>query len=124
MKVIIAGSRGITDYNTVLKAIEESGFKITVVISGEAIGVDKLGEEYAKNNNLPIKRFPANWNKFGKSAGYVRNKEMSVEGDALIAIWNGSPGTRHMINIANEDGLKISIFRVFDKDGKNMEMDL
>jgi hypothetical protein len=110
MKVIIAGSRDIEDYAVVEKAINDSGFEITSVISGTARGVDLLGEKYAKTNNIPILRFPANWNLYGKSAGYRRNQEMSKNADALIAIrLNNSKGTSHMIDIARKDGLKVYV---------------
>ncbi|MEA1980842.1 MAG: hypothetical protein U9N54_07710, partial [candidate division Zixibacteria bacterium] len=74
-------------------------------------GVDKLGEEYAEQNYIPLLKFPANWNKYGKRAGYVRNEEMANNADALIAIWDGkSKGTNHMINIAKKKGLLVAIF--------------
>ena len=108
MKVIIAGSRGILDYNKVLDTVIESGFHISEVVSGKAFGVDQLGEQYANENEIPIKYFPANWNEFGKRAGYLRNEEMAEYADALIAIWDGtSKGTQHMIQIAMNKGLKI-----------------
>ena len=108
MKVIIAGSRSITDYNLVVESVKESGFNIEEIVSGGARGVDTLGERYARENNRPLKIFPANWDKCGKSAGYLRNIEMAVYADALIAIWDGeSKGTQHMINIANENNLKV-----------------
>lgn len=115
MKVVIAGSRSITDYNIVKQAIEESGFNITEVVSGTANGVDKLGEKYAIENNIPIKRFPADWNRHGKSAGYKRNEEMAIYCDAVIAIWDGiSNGTRHMINLAAKHNKPVFIGKLTD----------
>ena len=102
MKVIIAGSRDITDYNIVYEAVNNSGVApyITEIVSGGARGVDKLGELYAKNNNIPVKIFLADWNTYNKSAGYKRNLEMGNYADYLIAVWNGeSKGTKHMIDI-------------------------
>lgn len=105
MKVIIAGSRYITDYNILLKAIEEAMYEnpnlnITEVVCGEARGVDTLGKNYALKNKIKVKSFFADWNKYGKSAGYRRNQEMAKYGDFLIAIWDGnSKGTKHMIDI-------------------------
>lgn len=110
MKVIIAGSRDITDYNVVLTAIENANFDISAVVSGCARGVDKLGEKFATDCNIEIMQYPADWDKFKKSAGYIRNEEMAKNSDALIAIWDGvSPGTKHMINIAKRYNLKIYI---------------
>lgn len=103
MKVIIAGSRDVTDYSEICKAIEKSGFIITEVVSGKARGVDSLGEAWASENNIPIKYFPANWTELGIGAGYKRNFDMRNYADALIAVWNGySKGTVHMINISSK----------------------
>lgn len=115
MRVIIAGSRSITDYRIIEKAIETSGlmYDITEIISGGARGVDSLGEIYANEHDILIRRFLANWNKYGKRAGYVRNQEMAMYGDALIAIWDGkSKGTSHMIDIAEEMGLHVFILKI------------
>lgn len=100
MKVIIAGSRNITNKKKVFEIINEyhTKNKITKVISGGARGVDSLGEEWAMINKIPVKRFIPAWDIHGKSAGYKRNMEMGDEADALLAIWNGiSRGTKHMI---------------------------
>lgn len=111
MKVIIAGSREITDYELLLQAITNANFDITSVVSGCARGVDRLGERFAKECGLPIHQFSADWNgPHKKAAGHVRNAEMAKFGDALIAIWDGSsPGTKNMIDIARKNYLKIYI---------------
>lgn len=111
MKVIIAGSRDITDYNIILKAIENADFNITEIVSGCARGVDRLGERFANDCNLVIHKFPADWNgPHKKAAGFVRNAEMANFADALIAIWDGkSPGTKNMIELARKNNLKIHV---------------
>lgn len=115
MKTIIAGSRNITGYHQVTKAVEDSGFQITEVVSGGANGVDKLGERLAKASLLPCKVFAADWNKYGKRAGYVRNSEMAEYAEALIAVWDGkSRGTDHMIRTARVQGLKVFVMIVRD----------
>ncbi len=97
MKVIIAGSRSITDYALVEQAILESPFYVEEVVSGCARGVDQFGEQWALKTGMPITRFPANWS-LGRKAGMIRNREMADYADALIAVWDGkSHGTRHMI---------------------------
>jgi len=106
MKTIIAGSRTITDYATVLTAIKNSQFVITEVITGLAEGPDTIGMVWGINNHLPIKKFPALWNVYGKQAGFLRNIEMLKYADALIAIWDGkSKGTKHTINSAKKFGI-------------------
>jgi hypothetical protein len=110
MKVIIAGSRGITSYSVVEAAVAASGFPVTEVVSGGARGVDELGEWYATQRGFPIKRFPANWGQFGRAAGPVRNETMAKYADALVAVWDGeSRGTADMINKAKLRNLKIHV---------------
>ena len=98
MKTIIAGTRSVEDYKLVVESITRSGYSITEVVSGCATGVDRLGEQWARANNIPIKEMPADWNRFGKSAGPMRNKQMADYADCAIIIWDGqSRGTRNMI---------------------------
>lgn len=102
MKIIIAGSRTLTDYNRlcslISNVIDTYNITITEVVSGGARGVDKLGERYAAENKIPCIKFPADWNMLGKSAGYVRNNQMAVYAEGLIVMWDGiSRGTLHML---------------------------
>lgn len=114
-KVIIAGSRGFSNYKLLReecnKALREKKKTHNVIIvSGHARGADTLGEKYAADENLDLEIYPADWKKFGKSAGFRRNEQMAEVADAVIAFWNGeSHGTKHMIDIAEEKGLKIKI---------------
>ena len=111
MKTIIAGSRTITDYQLIEDCCQLEN--ITEVVSGTARGVDKLGEQYANNHNIPVKLFPANWDYYGKSAGYKRNEEMADYADQLIAFWDGnSRGTEHMIRIAQKKGLRVVAYDI------------
>jgi len=98
VKVVIAGSREITNYSELIRAIEDSKFEITAVVSGTARGVDRMGERFAVENNLEVLPYPANWDKYGKRAGYLRNSEMADVSDAAIILWDGeSKGTKMMI---------------------------
>ena len=112
MKTIIAGSRNIIDYELVKQAIEESGFAITEVISGDARGVDQLGSRWANEKGIAVRHFPAQWEKQGRAAGHIRNGQMANVADALIAITTGSPGTASMIKKAQKKGLQIFIKQV------------
>lgn len=117
MKVIIAGSRSIDDYETVLKAIESSGFSVSEVVSGGARGVDLQGETYAKQYSLPCKRFIPTWNNpdgtLNRAAGIKRNMQMAFYADALIAIWDGkSKGTEHMINFMKKQNKPVFVHAI------------
>lgn len=114
MKTIIAGSRDIPNaLDCVTDAVMSSGYYITEIISGGARGIDMAGEAYAALNAVPIVRFPADWNKHGKSAGFIRNTQMAEYAQALIAVWDGeSRGTKHMIEEARRCGLQIYVHQI------------
>jgi hypothetical protein len=103
MKLIIAGSRSITNYNLVRQAIISHGIwakygRDIEVVCGMAKGVDMLGYKFAENNSLVVHEFPANWDLYGRSAGHRRNREMGDFADELLALWDGeSKGTKGMI---------------------------
>ena len=109
MRTIIAGSREITDYNILCQCIDRCPFKdkITLVISGTARGVDQMGERWAEENNIPIQRFPANWEKYGRGAGPIRNRQMANNADALIVLMiPESRGSKNMYETAIHMGIK------------------
>lgn len=107
IKIVICGSRSITDINILNEAINSSGFEFDTVISGGARGVDTLAIQWANTNNKKLEIYPAEWNRYGIKAGYIRNKLMGDTGDGIIAIWDGiSPGTKNMIDIARAKNLK------------------
>lgn len=114
-KVIIAGSRYLTPehYGTLKEAclfyLKDKLPQVTI-ISGHARGADSLGERFASEHGLPTEIYPADWDKYGKSAGYIRNKQMSEIGDALIAFKiKGivSKGTDNMIELMKGKPIRI-----------------
>lgn len=119
MKWVITGSRNINDVSLITKILDtilEKYGKPTEFIHGNCYGVDKIGERWAFNNNINIKCFPANWTKYGKSAGPIRNKEMAdycSKDDVCIAIWDGSSkGTKNMIDTCRKNGIKVEINKI------------
>jgi len=115
MKVIIAGSRGITDFSLVERAVNDSGFQITEVVSGGARGVDRLGEQWARKNGVEIRQFLPDWNANGKGAGFIRNDLMVKHSDAAIILWDGkSRGTKHTLARAVTKGIPIHLVRTDD----------
>lgn len=116
MKVIIAGGRNFTDYDLLYRKCNNillhQDWSLLEIVSGTANGADALGERYAKVNDVPIKRFPADWDNNGKAAGVIRNKQMAEYAEGLIAFWDGkSRGTKHMIDTATKLGLKVKIIK-------------
>lgn len=119
MKVIISGSRSITDQSIVEEAISESGFAINEVFCGGLKGVDACGKVYANKNGIPVKDFEPNFSKFGNAAIIMRNVAMALHADALIAVWDGgSIGTRQMIDEAHHRGLKVYVKHVKEERNK------
>ena len=105
MKYIIAGGRDFNNYNilcaimnTVKKYGPSENKAITEIVSGDARGADTLGAEWATKHDIPVIYFPAKWEIYGKSAGFIRNVDMGTYADAAIIFWDGeSKGTKHMI---------------------------
>lgn len=109
MKICVLGSRSITNYKLVERVIRDSGFEITELVSGKCPkGVDHLGEIWATKHNIPIKYFPADWDKFGRSAGMLRNSQLIEYSDAVIIIHDGvSKGTKDSWTKAKKKGIPI-----------------
>lgn len=115
-RVIVAGGRKFNDYQLLKAKLDyylqhkvTQGYTI-VIVSGEATGADSLGERYAKEKGYLIERYPAEWDKYGLSAGYKRNVKMGNAADALVAFWNGiSKGTKSMIQIAKDKNLLVRV---------------
>lgn len=134
MKIIIAGGRDVDDYAMVEYVVEAvltlSGLKATEVVCGGARGADSLGERWAEENGIPVKKFEADWTDiyapgalpkknpngpgfYNARAGLDRNIKMAKYADALIAFWDGeSRGTKHMIDEAKKMNLKVFICSV------------
>ena len=114
-KVIIAGSRGFSNYKLLREQCnkflrEKRKTSNIIIVSGHARGADFYGEKYAQDEGFDLEIYPAQWDKFGKRAGYRRNEQMAEVADALIAFWDGSSrGTKHMIDIMNEKNLLVRV---------------
>lgn len=112
MRIIVAGSRTFEDYEKLEHVLNQfnSVKPITELVCGMAKGADMMGYWWAEQHSVPVREFPANWAKFGKRAGYVRNAEMAKNADGLIAFWDKkSKGTEHMINLAMKAGILVDI---------------
>ena len=104
MKLAIVGSRTFSNYGllaeTIFNKLCPLDF-ITKIVSGGAKGADSLGVDFAENNNISTLTFPAEWNKYGKRAGYLRNQTIVDNCDMVLAFWDGqSRGTADTINKA------------------------
>lgn len=113
MKLAVIGSRTFNNYHQMKVCIDQlrKKYRISCIISGGANGADKLAERYAAENNIPIEIYQPEWDKFGKSAGFIRNNTIWNNSDFGIAFWDGcSVGTKHSFNIAKKQKKELFIF--------------
>ncbi len=114
-RVVIAGCRDYNNYNEAKEFIDFciSNIRkqnIIVIVSGCASGADAIGERYARENKFSVEKYPANWEKHGKSAGPLRNKKMAEICDFVICFWDKrSKGTKSMIEYAKKYNKPIRI---------------
>lgn len=112
INVIIAGTRTFKNYKlmcTVMKVIREK-YPCIQIISGGAKGADKLGELYALKHKIPYTVYEAEWDKYGKKAGFKRNEQMAQIGQVLVLFWNGdSSGSRDMLHLGIQYGLDCNV---------------
>ena len=114
-RVIIAGGREFDDYKLLCERcdailVEKAKTHRIIILSGGAAGADTLGESYARERGYLVEVHPADWDRYGKRAGPIRNGVMASKAQALIAFWDGSsPGTRDIIEQAEGKGLAIRV---------------
>lgn len=115
MRVLVCGSR---DYdnpaamNTILLFVKMTR-GISAIIQGEARGADRLAKAWAIKHNIPCLSFPADWSRYNKAAGPIRNKQMLTEGkpDLVLAFpkdgnLDATTGTKNMVNQAEAAGIE------------------
>jgi hypothetical protein len=114
VRVIIAGSRSFQDYELLKSKCDKilQNFEEVEIVSGGCRGSDALGERLALESGFGLKLFPADWDKYRKSAGHIRNAQMADYADCLILFWDGiSKGSEDMLALARKKDLKIRVIR-------------
>ena len=120
-KVVIAGCRDYDNYEEAKSYIDFCLSDIRkknniVIISGCASGADAIGERYAKENGFEVERYPADWERYGRSAGPRRNKQMAEVCDFVICFWNEkSKGTKSMIDYAIKYNKPIKTKKIWER---------
>jgi hypothetical protein len=114
LRVIITGSRDWSDPNAARKLIADRLFDLpveSVIVHGAARGADRFAHQEAQKLGLLVEPHPADWDTYGKSAGFRRNAEMiSLGADLVLAFWNGkSNGTKHTIDLAHKAGIPVEV---------------
>lgn len=108
MRVLVCGGRGWWDRRKLFDVLDAYG-KATVIIHGNARGADKFGGMYAKyTEGVSEEVYPADWDKYKKAAGPIRNKQMLDEGKPdIVFAFGGNSGTDHMVSIAQAAGVTV-----------------
>lgn len=115
-KLIVAGGRDFSDTELFLKTMQQveqelAEYSVSLV-SGMAKGADLMGYQFAREYGITCHTFPADWDKYGKAAGFRRNQEMADFSDGLVAFWDGkSSGTKHMIETMEAQDKWIMVVR-------------
>lgn len=117
-RIIVAGSRYFSNKEWLYSVLDDYIKSVdgnVEIVSGHCRGADMLGEQYAKDHGIPLVLFPADWGKYGKRAGYIRNNQMakyaSEKNGALIAFPIGEArGTKMMIGIAHDYNLETEVY--------------
>lgn len=114
-RVVIAGCRDYNNYDEAKQYIDFCLVDIKkendiIIVSGCASGADAIGERYAEENGLKVEKYPADWTKYGRSAGPKRNEQMAQISDLVICFWDEkSRGTKSMIEYAKKYGKAVKI---------------
>ena len=113
MNIAIVGSRSFVDYAMLTSVMDEYRLRpegIKTIISGGALGADKMAERYAKLHSIPVTIHLPEWNTYGKSAGAVRNQLIVNDSDMVVAFWDGqSKGTSITIEMAKRSRKQLRV---------------
>ena len=116
INIIVCGSRFYSDYNKILDELKKYSSMDVTIIEGECSGADKLAAKAAKELKYTLQKFPAQWEKYGKAAGPIRNKKMIDAGhpNLILAFHpniDESRGTKNMIAQASACKIKVKIIK-------------
>lgn len=112
MRILVCGGRNFDNsklfFDTMMEHVGQCMPEHITIIEGGARGADRMAQSFAKHNGCQLETYKANWDKYGKGAGYIRNKQMAVEGKPdLVIAFPGGKGTSSMIDIAIQQGIEV-----------------
>jgi hypothetical protein len=111
-RIAVVGSRTYPTLEDVRQFVREQPLD-AVIISGGARGVDQAAVNEARRLEMPYEVYPADWNRYGRGAGMIRNQTIVDTADEIVAFWDGqSPGTRDTIRRAKAAGKPVRVFQV------------
>lgn len=110
LKIGVVGSRSFNDYKLLKDTLDKYKGKMWLLVSGGAKGADSLGEKWANENHIKTLIHRPDWDRYGKSAGFVRNELIVDDSDLIISFWDGlSRGSENSINLAKKKGKEVII---------------
>ncbi len=113
MRLGIIGSRNFNDSELLKDVLFEFIFDTTLVVSGGARGADKLGENWAKAHGIDTLIFLPEWDKYGKRAGFIRNEDIILNSDQVVAFWDYlSRGTANGISLCKKHNKPCKIIKI------------
>lgn len=105
----VVGGRDFDDYDLLAYVLDGFG-PIACIVSGGARGADSVAETYADNRKIPTIIHKPDWERYGKSAGMLRNAYIVRDSDEVVAFWDGkSKGTANTIQRCKDAGKPIHI---------------
>ena len=128
LRILVCGGRHFEDYdllkNILVKVLQLKKLtpKDVEIVSGHCKGADMLGEKWAEGNGANTKIFPADWVKYKKSAGPIRNKQMidyiTCFSDKLVVAFvsPNSKGTRNTISLAKKNNIPVIATEYVNED--------
>ena len=112
MKILICGSRDWWSVDTVMKRLSVLP-KSTIIIEGEARGADTIARQCAEKLGMMVIKMPADWTKYGKAAGPIRNRQMlDIKPDKILAFHDNiaeSKGTKDCVTEARKRGIPVEV---------------
>lgn len=113
-KILVCGGRNYNDQERIDEVLDLALLTLghITIIHGNARGADSCADVWAKSRKIDILSYPADWGKYGKAAGFIRNKQMLDEGKPdLIIAFPGGKGTDMMCDIASKAGVPIRRYK-------------
>jgi len=112
-KVLVCGGRDFVDYEFLAKTLctIHKVRPITLLVHGAARGADSLAGEWADSRQIPVIEYPADWDRYGKRAGRIRNAFMLKDAKPhFVLAMPGGKGTAHMVRIARKARVRVLAF--------------
>jgi len=107
-RLLVCGGREFTDFRLILSVL--SRLSPSLVIEGGARGADTGARVAAGKLGIQVREFPADWARFGRRAGYLRNEQMLAEGHPdMVVAFPGGPGTASMVRLARQAGVPVRV---------------